>query len=158
MKNPTIPGQSRRRAPPLGALVGNLPGPVGASRRRKISGKRAGIYGRRARSKYRRWRNTIRWGIGTQKVNGIMAKKAAAKKPAKGGAKKLTKSGLIGAIQESVGDAVSKSQVKAVIEALVEVGQKELKKAKVFVLPGFAKFVVAEKPGRPAGEYLNHFT
>ena len=87
-----------------------------------------------------------------------MAKKAAAKKPAKGGAKKLTKSGLIGAIQESVGDAVSKSQVKAVIEALVEVGQKELKRTKVFVLPGFAKFVVAEKPGRPAGEYLNPFT
>jgi DNA-binding protein HU-beta len=89
-----------------------------------------------------------------------MAKaKAAAKKPSKASVKKLTKAGLIGAIHEQLGDeGLSKSQIKAILETLVEVGQKELKKAKVFVLPGFAKFVVAEKPGRPAGEYLNPFT
>jgi len=43
-------------------------------------------------------------------------------------------------------------------EALVEIGQKELKRNEVFVLPGFAKFVVAKKAGRPAGMYKNPFT
>ncbi len=88
-----------------------------------------------------------------------MAKaKAPAKKAGKGGAKKLTKASLVQALQESIGDSVSKAQVKSVLEALTSVGEKELKKSKVFVLPGFAKFVVAEKPGRPAGEFLNPFT
>ena len=88
-----------------------------------------------------------------------MAKaKAPAKKAGKGGAKKLTKAGLVQALQETIGDSVSKAQVKSVLEALTSVGEKELKKSKVFVLPGFAKFVVAEKPGRPAGEFLNPFT
>jgi nucleoid DNA-binding protein len=90
----------------------------------------------------------------------MATKKAAAKKPASKSAakKKMTKAGLIQAIAESLGDSVSKSQVKGVLESLVEVAQKELKKTEVFVLPGFAKFVVAEKPGRPAGPRLNPFT
>ena len=88
-----------------------------------------------------------------------MAKaKAPAKKAGKTAAKKLTKAGLVQALQESIGDTVSKAQVKSVLEALTSVGEKELKKSKVFVLPGFAKFVVAEKPGSPAGEVLNPFT
>lgn len=88
-----------------------------------------------------------------------MAKaKAPAKKAGKTAAKKLTKAGLVQALQESIGDSVSKAQVKSVLEALTSVGEKELKKSKVFVMPGFAKFVVAEKPGRPAGEFLNPFT
>ena len=90
----------------------------------------------------------------------MATKKAAAKKPASKSAakKKMTKAGLIQAIAESLGDSVSKSQVKGVLESLVEVAQKELKKTEVFVLPGFAKFVVAKKAARPAGEYTNPFT
>lgn len=88
-----------------------------------------------------------------------MAKaKTPAKKAGKGGAKKLTKAGLIQAIAEHLGDAVTKTQVKSVVEALADVGHKELKKTEVFVLPGFAKFVVAKKPGRPAGQRMNPFT
>ncbi len=88
-----------------------------------------------------------------------MAKaKAPAKKAGKTVVKKLTKAGLVQALQESIGDSVSKAQVKSVLEALTSVGEKELKKSKVFVLPGFAKFVVAEKPGRPAGKFMNPFT
>jgi nucleoid DNA-binding protein len=88
-----------------------------------------------------------------------MAKaKAQAKKSGKGGAKKMTKSALVTAIAEHLHNDVSKTQVKAVLEALVEIGQKELKKHEVFVLPGFAKFVVAKKAGRPEGMYKNPFT
>ena len=69
-----------------------------------------------------------------------MAKaKAAAKKSGKGSAKKLTKSALITAIAEHLNNEVSKTQVKGVLEALVDIGGKELRKAEVFVLPGFAK-------------------
>ncbi len=61
-----------------------------------------------------------------------MAKaKAAAKKPSKASVKKLTKAGLIGAIHEQLGDeGLSKSQIKAILETLVEVGQKEHRDAK----------------------------
>jgi DNA-binding protein HU-beta len=37
-----------------------------------------------------------------------------------------------------------------VVETLVEVGHQELKKTGIFVLPGFAKFVVVKNPARPA--------
>ena len=75
-----------------------------------------------------------------------MAKaKAAAKKSGKGSAKKLTKSALITAIAEHLNNEVSKTQVKGVLEALVDIGGKELRKAEVFVLPGFAKFVADEQ-------------
>jgi len=40
----------------------------------------------------------------------------------------------------------SKKDVKGVIESLVSVGYKELKKNGAFLLPGFAKFVVIKKP------------
>ncbi len=48
--------------------------------------------------------------------------------------------------------------MKQVIETLVAVSHKELKKSGVFVLPGFAKFVVVKKPARPAREGINPFT
>ncbi len=50
------------------------------------------------------------------------------------------------------------STCKEVVETLVAVGHKELKKSGVFVLPGFAKFVVVKKPARPAHEGINPFT
>jgi len=48
--------------------------------------------------------------------------------------------------------------VKAIIETLVTIGYKELKKTGVFVLPAFAKFVVVKKPARLAREGINPFT
>ncbi len=74
------------------------------------------------------------------------------------GTKKLTKSALIQAIVESVGEGASRKDVKAVLEALTEVGHKELKKNGLFLLPGFAKFVVIKKPARPARKGINPFT
>ena len=82
-----------------------------------------------------------------------MAKPATTKKT-----KPLSKSEILNAIAETVGEEVSKKHVKAVVEHLVAVGHKELKKAGVFVLPGFAKFVVVKKPAKPARKGLNPFT
>jgi nucleoid DNA-binding protein len=80
-----------------------------------------------------------------------MAKNVATKKP-------LTKSEILNAVVDALGEEVSRKQVKDVVEALVAVGHKELKKNGVFVLPGFAKFVVVKKPARPAREGINPFT
>jgi DNA-binding protein HU-beta len=72
--------------------------------------------------------------------------------------KALTKSEVVKAIIESIGEDVSPKHVKAVFEHLVAVGHRELKKAGVFVLHGFAKFVVVKKPARPARKGINPFT
>jgi len=81
-----------------------------------------------------------------------MAKASPAKK------KPLSKSEILNAVAEAVGEEVSRKNVKSVVEELVSLGHKELKKNGVFVLPGFAKFVVVKKPARPAREGINPFT
>jgi DNA-binding protein HU-beta len=45
-----------------------------------------------------------------------------------------------------------------VLETLTKTGHRELKKNGLFVLPGFAKFVVVKKPARPARQGINPFT
>jgi nucleoid DNA-binding protein len=69
----------------------------------------------------------------------------------------ISKSALINAVVESAGD-VSRKQVKAVLEALSDVAYKELKKAGVFTMPGFAKFRVVKKPATKARQGINPFT
>ena len=85
-----------------------------------------------------------------------MAKAAA--KASKKAATKLTKAGLITAIADTLGEETSHKQVKAVLETLTDIGYKELKKSGIFVLPGFAKYVVVKRPARPAREGINPFT
>lgn len=83
----------------------------------------------------------------------------ATKKAAGGGGKKsLSKSGLIQAIAESVGEDMTRKQVKNIIESLINVGHRELKKNGVFTLPGFAKFRVVKKPATKARQGINPFT
>jgi DNA-binding protein HU-beta len=82
-----------------------------------------------------------------------MAKPTTAKKT-----KPLSKSDILNAVADAIGEELSKKHVKEVVEALVEVGHKELKKNGTFVLPGFAKFVVVKKPARPARKGINPFT
>ncbi len=84
-----------------------------------------------------------------------MAKATTAKKTSN---KPLSKSAILQAITDSVGEDISRKHVKQVIETLVTVGHRELKKTGIFVLPGFAKFVVVKKPARPAREGINPFT
>jgi nucleoid DNA-binding protein len=53
---------------------------------------------------------------------------------------------------------LSKRDVKSVMDTLTEVGHKELKKNGVFLVPGFAKFVVVKKPATKARKGTNPFT
>jgi DNA-binding protein HU-beta len=69
----------------------------------------------------------------------------------------LTKSQLVEKIGEQHSE-LSKRDIKGIIESLASVGHKELKKAGVFVVPGFAKFVVVKKPATKAREGTNPFT
>ena len=53
---------------------------------------------------------------------------------------------------------LSKRDVKNVMDSLVDVGHKELKKNGIFLVPGFAKFVVVKKPATKARKGTNPFT
>src|SRR5260370_16624446 len=68
----------------------------------------------------------------------------------------MTKSQLIEKIAAE--NEVAKKDVKGVLETLATVGYKELKKNGVFLVPGFAKFVVIKKPATKAREGTNPFT
>lgn len=68
----------------------------------------------------------------------------------------MTKSQLIEKIATET--EVAKKDVKGVLETLATVGYKELKKAGVFLVPGFAKFVVIKKPATKARQGINPFT
>jgi DNA-binding protein HU-beta len=72
--------------------------------------------------------------------------------------KPLSKNAILESISETVGEELTRKQVKLVVDTLVDVAHRELKKSGVFVLPGFAKFVVVKKPARPAREGINPFT
>ena len=68
----------------------------------------------------------------------------------------MSKSELIQKVADEA--SLSKKDVKAVIESLASVGYKELKKAGVFLLPGYAKFVVVKKAATPERTGINPFT
>ena len=68
----------------------------------------------------------------------------------------MTKSQLVAKIAEL--QKLAKKDVKAMMETLAEVGYKELKKNGVFVVPGFANFVVVKKPATKEREGTNPFT
>ncbi len=70
----------------------------------------------------------------------------------------LSQGALLDAIATAIGHELTRKQIKLVIEALIAVGHREMKRHGVFVLPGFAKFVVVKKPPRPAREGINPFT
>src|SRR6201992_1171196 len=69
---------------------------------------------------------------------------------------KMTKNQLIDAIAEAT--QVSKGDVKAVIEQMATVGYKELNESGEFVVPGFVKMSVVNKPATEARSGINPFT
>jgi DNA-binding protein HU-beta len=71
--------------------------------------------------------------------------------------KLMTKSELIEAITAEH-EGLTKKDVKGVMETLAMVGYKELKKSGVFLVPGFAKFVVIKKPATKERKGINPFT
>jgi nucleoid DNA-binding protein len=73
-------------------------------------------------------------------------------------AKVLTKSQIIQAIADAHKEKLARKDVARVLESLATVGYKELKKNGIFVLPGFAKFVVIKKPATKERQGINPFT
>ncbi|MHC6151475.1 HU family DNA-binding protein [Bradyrhizobium elkanii] len=69
---------------------------------------------------------------------------------------KMTKNQLIDAIAE--GAKLSKNDVRLVIEHMATVGYKELRESGEFVVPGFAKVSVVNKPATEARMGVNPFT
>ena len=67
----------------------------------------------------------------------------------------MTKSQLIEKI--AANNELAKKDVKGVLETLATIGYKELKKTGVFLVPGFAKFVVIKKPATKARAGTNPF-
>jgi DNA-binding protein HU-beta len=66
---------------------------------------------------------------------------------------KMNKSQLIDAVSESSG--VSKNDVKTVIENMATVGYKELNESGEFVIPGFVKMTVVNKPATETRSGIN---
>ena len=73
-------------------------------------------------------------------------------------AKTMSKSELVQKVMEQHPTEIARKDVKSVIEAVAEIGYKELKKTGAFVVPGFAKFVVVKKPATKARKGINPFT
>jgi DNA-binding protein HU-beta len=72
--------------------------------------------------------------------------------------KLMSKSELIQKIADQHPNNLTRDDVKDVLDALVDIGHTELKKIGAFIVPGFAKFVVAEKPATDAHVGINPFT
>lgn len=70
-------------------------------------------------------------------------------------AKQMTKSQLIEQIASKT--ELAKKDVKGILEQLAEIGYRELKKKSVFLVPGFAKFVVIKRPATKARNGINPF-
>ena len=72
--------------------------------------------------------------------------------------KLMSKSELIQRIADQHSNGLARKDIKEVIESLASIGHKELKKSGLFLVPGFAKFVVIRKPATKARKGINPFT
>jgi nucleoid DNA-binding protein len=73
-------------------------------------------------------------------------------------AKLMSKSQLIEKIAEQHPNSMTRKDVRGVIESLMDIGYRELKKTGAFFVPGFAKFVVIKKPATKGRKGINPFT
>jgi nucleoid DNA-binding protein len=69
----------------------------------------------------------------------------------------LSKSELIQRIVDGHPSEIARKD-EGVIEAVAEIGHKELKKTGAFLMPGLAKFIVIKKPATKARQGINPFT
>ena len=72
--------------------------------------------------------------------------------------KLMSKSEIIQKIAELLADKMARNDIKSVLDALADVGRAELKQTGAFLVPGFAKFEVTEKPATEARQGVNPFT
>jgi DNA-binding protein HU-beta len=72
--------------------------------------------------------------------------------------KLMSKSEIVQKIAEQLPNKMTRDDIKGVLDALADVGRAELKQTGAFLVPGFAKFEVTEKPATEAHEGVNPFT
>jgi DNA-binding protein HU-beta len=72
--------------------------------------------------------------------------------------KLMSKPELIQKIAEQHPNKLTRDDIKGVLDALVDIGHAELRKTGAFLVHGFAKFVVVEKPATEAHQGVNPFT
>jgi DNA-binding protein HU-beta len=72
--------------------------------------------------------------------------------------KLMSKSELIQKIAEQHPNKLTRDDIKGVLDALVDIGHAELRKTGAFLVHGFAKFVVVERPATEAHQGINPFT
>jgi DNA-binding protein HU-beta len=69
----------------------------------------------------------------------------------------LSKSSLLQALVDRH-EGLTRKDVKGVVESIAEIGQRELKKSGVFVVPGLVKMLVIKKPATKERKGINPFT
>jgi nucleoid DNA-binding protein len=69
----------------------------------------------------------------------------------------MSKSELIQRIMDGHPNEIARKDVKGVIDAVAEIGYKELKKSGAFMVPGLAKFIVIKKPATKARQGFPDF-
>merc|ERR1719326_1857965 len=99
-------------------------------------------------------RSSSRRGVRKSSKKG--SRRASRKGGKKGGSKYLSKSQVYEALVHK--SEVDKKVVKRVMENFVDLLQDELRKKKMFMLHGVAKFVVKHRPARKAKKGINPFT
>ena len=70
----------------------------------------------------------------------------------------LSKSGLVQSLADKASDNLTRKDVKALLETIVEIGHHELKKNGIFVLPGLVRMTVVKKPATKERKGINPFT
>ncbi len=70
----------------------------------------------------------------------------------------LSKSALIQSIADKSDGKLTRKDVKGVLEAVATIGQTELKKNGLFVVPGLVRMVVIKKPATKERKGINPFT
>ena len=70
----------------------------------------------------------------------------------------LSKSALVQTLADKHTDKLTRKDVKGLLEAISQVGQTELKKNGIFVLPGLVRMTVVKKPATKERKGINPFT
>lgn len=70
----------------------------------------------------------------------------------------LSKSALIQKLADNFDDKLTRKDIKGILESVATIGQTELKKNGVFVIPGLIRMVVIKKPATKERKGINPFT
>ena len=70
----------------------------------------------------------------------------------------MSKTDLIQTLANKFDGKITRKDVKGLIETMAAIGQTELKKNGIFVIPGLIRMVVIKKPATKARKGINPFT